>query len=1093
MTVIATASPTSTISAIAAANPTLRRPINVEAHPKSPFRRPPVDLYPVEGAEESSVHSLPEIIEFNAQANPDHLFCIQATKEADGSSGACRVSNQQLRDAVANCAKWLQDRVTALQVPAPATEDGQVQKGPPVALLMDSGLGLFLHQMALIGLGVPVLLLSARLSATAIHHLLNKTNAVAILAAPRHQGTAAQAVDLLLSKDERSISLYEPVPYTTFLEPAAPVASICHPLHYFSEKDRDVLILHSSGTTGLPKPIYVSHRHLLCFTTCHDFQTEEEAQGINVSTLPLYHGYGLMAPALAMGVGKTVCFPAPGTVPSAHSVIRLIKTTQAASLMSVPSILEDMSLAPQDDGVHTLATLDFVTFGGGLLPPIVGDRLAAAGVKIVNHYGTTESGPLAPFFVPPRSYNWHYFRLRRDMRLSIKEIAPADGERRFRLTTYPFGWDQPFEIQDQLVCNPEHPTTDFNAVGRTDDLLVLATGEKVLPQILESQLVESGLVKSAIAFGDQQFEIGVIIEPKTPVATSDGAQALKEAVWPVILRAGEKMDDHAKISSVEAVIVVPAGTVIPRTDKGSIARREVYKLFEAEISQVYHNLESRGTDGPVTPLDPGNLEEGILEIVQTRLHWSLPVTEWSVDDDFFERGMDSLQAIRLRRFVLAAVSTANHDSSLVSCIGRDFVYANPSVRQMANALRQAHAPITSAHEAAKELLPQLVQTHALHEPVPLSGFDSGAIVVLTGSTGSLGSHCLAELVRSPHVARVICLNRSRTDVSAAGSVDGNGKARLARALEDKHISLDKEGWSKVQIYETNLSAELLGLSPSEYALLRSGVTHIIHTAWGMDFKWQLSSFRPHLQTLHNLLRLAQDGHRARPTIKPRLLFVSSIATVGQYASVSGERIIPESPMATLDCANSIGYAEAKLACEWILEQATREHAEEVEACYVRLGQIAGARTTGFWNPREHFPALTLSWIPVDDAASVIINLSFSEEQPAVAYHLENPVRQSWTDVLRTIGSQLNIDQFLPFDGWLDRVTHSLPKDKADQNPVHQLEEFFREDFVRMACGAVIMATDEARKRSEALRRVDAVPDEVVASYVQSWRKMGYLM
>ncbi|PWY76504.1 NRPS-like enzyme [Aspergillus sclerotioniger CBS 115572] len=1108
MAIITTAFPTRThtFSKKAPANLTLKRPNGVQTPFKS-FQRPPVNLYPADGEEEHSIRSLPEIIEFNAQANPDHLFCIQATKEADGGSGVCRVSNHQLRNAVANCERWLQENVTALQLPALATDDGQVQKGRPVALLMDSGLGLFLHQMALIGLGVPVLLLSARLSATAIHHLLKKTNAAAVLASPRHQGTAAQAVDLMLSTDERTISLYKPVPYATFLGPAPAVESICHTLHFFSEKDRDVLILHSSGTTGLPKPIYVSHRHLLCFTTCHAFETEQEAQGINVSTLPLYHGYGLMAPALAMGAGKTVCFPPPGTVPSAHSVIRLIKTTQAASLMSVPSILEEMTLAPHDDGVRTLAALDFVTFGGGILPPTVGDRLVATGVKILNHYGTTESGPLSPFFVPPPDYNWHYFRLRRDMRLSITEIAPSEGERRFRLTTYPFGWDQPFEIQDQLVCNPEHPTTDFNAVGRTDDLIVLATGEKVLPQILESLLVESGLVKSAIAFGDHHFEIGVIIEPTTPITTLDDAHALKETVWPVILRAGEKMDDHAKVSSPEAVIVVSAGAVIPRTDKGSIARKEVYKLFEAEISQVYYTLETRGTDGPVTPLDPENLEQGIIELVQTRLHWAIPLTDWSVDDDFFERGMDSLQAMRLRRFLLSAVSTANHQSSLVSCIGRDFVYANPSVRQMADALRRAHAPTPSARPAANELLPQLVQAHALHATCSLTRLDPGAIVVLTGSTGSLGSHCLAELVKSPHVARVICLNRSRTEVSATRLADVDGTARLSRALADKRIALDGAGWSKIQIYETNLSADLLGLSPSEYAMLQSGVTHIVHTAWPMDFKWQLSSFRPHLQMLHNLLRLAQDGHIARPTIKPRLLFVSSIATVGRYALVRGERIIPESPMDTVDCANSIGYAEAKLACEWILEQATREHPEEVEVCYVRLGQIAGARSTGFWNPQEHFPALvkssqlagalpqlqgTLSWIPVDDAARVLINLALSEQKPAIVYHLENPVRQSWSDILSSIGTQLDIVQFLPFEGWLDRITHIPSTGKPDQNPVLQLEEFFRQDFVRMACGAVIMATDEARRRSETLRRVDVVPDEVVASYVQSWRKMGYL-
>lgn len=95
-------------------------------------------------------------------------------------------------------------------------------------------------------------------------------------------------------------------------------------------------------------------------------------------------------------------------------------------------------------------------------------------------------------------------------------------------------------------------------------------------------------------------------------------------------------------------------------------------------------------------------------------------------------------------------------------------------------------------------------------------------------------------------------------------------------------------------------------------------------------------------------------------------------------------------------------------------------------------------------------------------------------------------------MLITLGSQLDICQFLPFDDWLDRVAKSDCKGGPEQNPALQLEEFFRQDFRRMACGSVIMATDEARKRSETLRLVDAVSDDVVASYVQYWRTSGYL-
>jgi acyl-coenzyme A synthetase/AMP-(fatty) acid ligase len=49
------------------------------------------------------------------------------------------------------------------------------------------------------------------------------------------------------------------------------------------EDDRNVLILHSSGTTGLPKPIYLAHRYLLGYAACHRFAEDEVVNSPNVS------------------------------------------------------------------------------------------------------------------------------------------------------------------------------------------------------------------------------------------------------------------------------------------------------------------------------------------------------------------------------------------------------------------------------------------------------------------------------------------------------------------------------------------------------------------------------------------------------------------------------------------------------------------------------------------------------------------------------------------------------------------------------------------------------------------------------------------
>lgn len=75
------------------------------------------------------------------------------------------------------------------------------------------------------------------------------------------------------------------------------------------EDDRNVLILHSSGTTGqsaeracgkrgftymfsgLPKAIPLAHRYVLGYAACHEFPVTEDLSlgGYNLSTLPLFH------------------------------------------------------------------------------------------------------------------------------------------------------------------------------------------------------------------------------------------------------------------------------------------------------------------------------------------------------------------------------------------------------------------------------------------------------------------------------------------------------------------------------------------------------------------------------------------------------------------------------------------------------------------------------------------------------------------------------------------------------------------------------------------------------------------------------------
>lgn len=274
-----------------------------------PFRRARINLQPPQ-PDSTDVRTLPELVEFNAEHNPGHLFCLQALKKArDQPQETLAVTQLQLKRAVLQCSKWLVSNIHELRLPE-RTDGGEVVKGRPVALFMESDVGLIIHILSLLSLGIPVgtavfrcrkgreaysskaVLLSARLSPTAINQLLMETSAAAIIASSRLCSVAKNAQSEF-PQTEALPALYTQVPYETFLHYGtnnqAPDVPVGGPDHYVSDTDRNVLILHSSGTTGLPKPLYSSHRFLLGFAAAHEFSNDVDAQGLVVSTLPLYH------------------------------------------------------------------------------------------------------------------------------------------------------------------------------------------------------------------------------------------------------------------------------------------------------------------------------------------------------------------------------------------------------------------------------------------------------------------------------------------------------------------------------------------------------------------------------------------------------------------------------------------------------------------------------------------------------------------------------------------------------------------------------------------------------------------------------------
>ena len=705
------------------------------------------------------------------------------------------------------------------------------------------------------------------------------------------------------------------------------------------------LILHSSGTTGFPKPIHLAPRYILGYAACHEIGLDEGCS-TSLSTLPLYHGFGLLAPCLSLSIGMTCCFPPASIIPGGRSTVDLLRLFGADTLLTVPSIIEDILALPSDQKIQALEELrglSFIAVGGGALKPVLGQSLVENGVPLVNHYGVTEIGAIAPVFRPGPDYDHRYLRLREDLGLHLEPIPGSD---RFKLIGYPVGWNKPFEVQDELERNPDNPArVEIRILGRLDDVIVLKTGEKVTPQRLESALMANPEIQTAICVGSGGFEVLLIVEPSPSQSDSakEDPESFKEQIWKQVESLNHSLDRHGRISSAKAIILKHPEKPIPRSDKGSVMRREVEANFEEEINAAYAALETdiSKTNGAI--FDSANPAASVEKMVREVAVKLFPDTSQQIDEeeDFFERGMDSLQCVRLARLLSAALSR-QYGSSGVQVVSKEFVYANPNIKRLSKAIIELTAepaelnldgsqPDSRPCQTRAALYDCIRQLRAQKLPARTAPSDS---FLITGATGNLGAHVLHELAGSSRTKRIICLLRPLQPGTLSA------RQRLETALAAAGLALGLEQWSKVEIEECDPSQWASGESfmvdkESTFHKIAASVTHIIHLAWPMDFHRTLESFRPQIRAVQGLVHLARTVRRIRRgSARVRLVFASSIAVARNFAdfadgihaqdSRAGTSNVPEASFQDPRVATRMGYAEAKWVCEQMLDQSAEE-------------------------------------------------------------------------------------------------------------------------------------------------------------------------
>jgi amino acid adenylation domain-containing protein len=407
-------------------------------------------------------------------------------------------------------------------------------------------------------------------------YILNNCSARALVTEPRLLPVASEA-----ARSAPSVAL---TLVTPFEEGTAEEKKVLDP-GAAAGIDLDLaMIVYTSGSTGFPKGVMMTHQNVVAAATSITAYLESSPQDIVLSVLPLAFDYGLYQLLMCVKVGATLVLEKSFTYPAV--LLDKLKAEKVTGLPLVPTmaavLLQLKDLAP-----GMFPALRYITNTAAALPPAHIARLQELfpTTKIFSMYGLTECKRctyLPPEQLPRRPGSvgiaipgTEAYVVDEQGRKAPPGIVgelvirgshvmkgywgdPEATERALRPGQFP--WEKVLHTGD-LFRTDEEGFLYF--VGRKDDI-IKSRGEKVSPKEVESVLYEMPGLREAAVIGVPDPVLGMAIKA---VVVADAQAGLTER--DVIRHCATRLEDFMVPRMVEF------RDALPKSDNGKISRRQV--------------------------------------------------------------------------------------------------------------------------------------------------------------------------------------------------------------------------------------------------------------------------------------------------------------------------------------------------------------------------------------------------------------------------------------------------------------------------------------------------------------------------------------
>ncbi len=353
------------------------------------------------------------------------------------------------------------------------------------------------------------------------------------------------------------------VPEVAFEELEGAIAGLPEPEEVDIQRDDLAEIMFTSGTTGDPKGVMLTHRNLTANIEGISQYIFCDPSSRLLSILPLSHMYEQMG-----GLFVTLYYGASVTYPTSRQptvLARTMRERKITIMLLVPQGLEllmngiEREVARQGREalwnkllkiaerlpfrlrrrlfrrVHKQfgGKLDFIVSGGAALDPDLGRKWELLGVKIVQGYGATEASPVISNHTIEGRRHDSTGRPLPNVEVRISEAGEilVRGE-----NVTPGYWRAPEETA-KAFDGDWYKTGDLgyfddegflHIQGRVKDMIVLPSGQNVFPEDVQAVLTKHPRVKDATVVG---LTRGSSVEVHAALILEDAGAAQEAVAW----------------------------------------------------------------------------------------------------------------------------------------------------------------------------------------------------------------------------------------------------------------------------------------------------------------------------------------------------------------------------------------------------------------------------------------------------------------------------------------------------------------------------------------------------------------------------------